>query len=190
MIFDLYEFDASNEYIERFIYPCCCFINLQESNFFKFINFFDLVYTIAVFAFNFVTYESTKIFKTVSLSVSTVWFLLSFLSLVIYCKAKNYGSTFHTFYAVSRIFFCAVILMGLGAAIERDYNNMQQGSVEFDFSAVIKKIWKRLFLTIPMQLFNLHWSFLLYLVVVNRVEVNRKLDKRMKSLGQLTHPVK
>ena len=185
MIFDLYKFDESGEYIEKFINPCCCnCFHMLESSFFKFINVFDIVYTLAVFAFNFMTHESGKIFKTVSLGVSVVWFGVSLFSLISFCSRKNYGTGYHMFYAVIRIAFCAIILMALGAAMERDYNKSFTSDSEISVWKVFTKMWKRICLTIPMQLFNLSWSFLFYMIVSNRVEVNKKIRRRDESFDQ------
>ena len=131
------------------------------------------------------TFESEKIFKIVSLAISVLWFTKSFISLIIYCSKKNYGTSFHMFYSIMRMAFVAFILMGLGAAIERNYSTIMASEEPVPYKIIFTKMWKRLFLTLPIQIFNMFWSLMFYMVIFNRVEVNKKLVKRLESLAQL-----
>ena len=138
---------------------CCCYYNFTEESFYKFINIWDIVFTI---------------FSCFSANIASIIINILMLILVVICLVKynqndKYDSSVHKAYAIIRIVFVfleliVVLIFGVLALIAL----LNISSHDHRFSTILISLIINLAILLPILLISIQWSFLLKNVINNQ----------------------
>ena len=169
-----YHYEQKMDYSKQVVFPmCCCCYSVTEKGFYTFINLFDLLMAVFVLVYSALTLKESKIVGSSNLSLYALWFVISGVSLIIYCSSnKNYGSCLHKIYAIIRmgltIINLAFVCFGtIAVIVQLGDEDLKSKHTEFVFGLILNVLF-----FIPMGIVSVNWSCILSKVVHNRSLMN------------------
>ena len=140
---------------------CCCYYNFTEEGFFKFIAIWDVV-------FGLLTLIDGTIWSRI---LSALLFIFALISLIMYCQNKNYSTGFHKCYAILRMIWVFIYLIGIIAILVLFGAALGHPSLTDEQKAfIIITLVIYAVIVLPLTCISIQWSFLLKNVVNNLIE--------------------
>ena len=169
-----YHYDQKIDYSRQAVYPmCCCCYGITEKGFYRFINFFDIIFAVIILVSNATTFNTNKVPNSINISIYAVWFVLAVSSFVWYCSSKsNYGTLVHKFYAVIRMGISIINLCLVAMFIVTLIVDLNKTDVVEDRTKIVWLLITQCLINLPIGLVSLNWSCLLSRVVNNRGIMN------------------
>ena len=166
--------DQKIDYCRQHVYPmCCCCYGITEKGFYRFLNFFDIIFAVIILISNSSTYGTNKIPNTINITIYAIWFVMAVTCFVWYCSSKsNYGTLVHKLYVVVRMGMSIVNLCMVATFIVFLIVDLNDATKVEKRNEVVWLLITQCLVNLPIGLVSLNWSCLLSRVVNNRAFMN------------------